>query len=196
MQYLKRIIILCTILVIITGCGAQNPSSTQISDNTGRTATPGASPNLNVPTTQTTKDTYPGPLGAIENNESNPGSGNPSSSSTVPTPSSGKAVVFGEVNTTGDTSGLNISNLFLTPLTSAGNTEDLSAVTYVEGTDPSATLDNGTGQFIFADVNPGQYALMIWTSMKAYPLGDNLGKTIIFTVGPDETKDLGVITVQ
>jgi hypothetical protein len=105
-------------------------------------------------------------------------------------------VVFGEVNTTGDTSGLNISNLFLTPLTSAGNTEDLSAVTYVEGTDPSATLDNGTGQFIFADVNPGQYALMIWTSMKAYPLGDNLGKTIIFTVGPDETKDLGVITVQ
>jgi hypothetical protein len=105
-------------------------------------------------------------------------------------------VVFGELNISGDTSGLSVSNLFLTPLTAGDNSEDFSSVIYVEGIDPSASLDDGNGQFVFADVNPGQYALMIWTSMKAYPLGDNLGKTIIFTVGPDETKDLGVISVQ
>jgi hypothetical protein len=196
MQYIKRIFILIVIIVIITGCGAQNSSSTQKSDNTDRTATPGAPVNLNVQITQSVNESYPEPLGSSANNESNPASGNPSSPSAVPTPSSGKAVVFGELNISGDTSGLSVSNLFLTPLTAGDNSEDFSSVIYVEGIDPSASLDDGNGQFVFADVNPGQYALMIWTSMKAYPLGDNLGKTIIFTVGPDETKDLGVISVQ
>lgn len=197
MPYIIRITVMCIILLIITGCGLQIPSVSSNNDNVVQTATSGADANpIEQITQQTSNLVYPEPLGDIGNAENNSATGNSVTQLVVPTPSNGKAVVFGEVKINGDTGGLNISNLFLSTITSGNASEDLSSVTFSEGSNPIATLDIGSGQFVFVDINPGQYALMIWTSMRAYPIGDNLGKTILFTVNPGETKDLGIISIH
>ena len=188
---------ICIILVIITGCGLKIPSLTSSNDNVVQTSTPGAAANpIEQITQQTSFNAYPEPLGDSGNAENSSATGNPITQLPIPAPSNGKAVVFGEVKLNADTGGQNISNLFLYPITSADASDELSSVTFSEGSDPIATLDIGSGQFVFVDVNPGQYALMIWTSMRAYPIGDNLGKSIIFSVNPDETKDLGIISIH
>jgi hypothetical protein len=197
MPYINRIFIFCIILVIITGCSLQIPSAASNKDIVIHTTTPGADLNpIEQITQQKINGAYPGPLGAGGNTENNSTTGNPVAPLPIPIPSNGKAVVFGEVKISSDSGGLNISNLFLSPLASSDASDDLSSVTFSEGSDPTAILDTGSGQFVFTDVIPGQYALMIWTTMRAYPLGDNLGKTIVFTVSPGESKDLGVISVH
>jgi len=53
-----------------------------------------------------------------------------------------------------------------------------------------------TGRFLFTDVNPGQYAIIIWSPFGGNLLSDESGATILVTVNADEIKDLGVIPVK
>ena len=190
MSGIKRISMILIILGLITGCGSKIPAATSDNGNGTQNTTPGASSSLNAQGTQQFSGTvYPGPIGS-----GNAGNNSTSGTLVIPTPSDGKGVVYGELKVNTETAGFYISNLFLSPVTSA--TEDLSSVTYSAGIDPVATHDSGTGQFVFTDVNPGQYALMIWTTNRAYPLADNLEKSIIVTVKPGDSQDLGIINLQ
>jgi ABC-type oligopeptide transport system substrate-binding subunit len=185
MRYIKRIIVLGIILILSMGCGVL------------QTSTPGASSN---PTgqnpTQISNTAYPGPLGTSGTAEINTITSNQVKQLIIPTPSNGKAVIMGQLKAQGDTGGLTLADLFLSPIVSSDTSVDLSSVTFSNATDPVATIEIGTGRFVFTEINPGKYALMIWTSMRAYPIGDTSGNTIIFTVNPDETKDLGSITIH
>jgi hypothetical protein len=179
MTYLKRIIVICLILFFITGCGARNPTSAA---NT--------SPNANINGT-----TYPEPFGGSGISELTTITNNQVEKLLIPTPSTGKSVVTGELKVASDSMSQNLEELFLLPIASSDTPEDFSSVTYSNATDPVATIEIGTGKFAFTDINPGKYALLIWTSMMAYPVVDTPGNTIIFTVNPDELKDLGIVTI-
>ena len=187
MPYVKRVIILCIILILITGCGAKNSTLTPNVDQTSASG---------VPSNPTGGTAYPGPLGGSGDTVINTITTNQVDQLIIPTPSTGKAVVTGQLKADTAAGGLNLKDLFLSPIASSDTTEDLSSVTYSSESDPIATIEIGTGRFVFTDIAPGKYALMIWTSVMAYPTGDSAGNTIIFTVNPDELKDLGAISIQ
>jgi predicted small lipoprotein YifL len=190
MTYIKRIIVICIILFFITGCGVKNPTLTPNSDNVIQTSAANSSINP-----ETSGTSYPEPVGGSEPSELTTITSHQVEQLIIPTPTSGKAVVTGELKAAGDTGGLNLEELFLLPIASSDASKDFSSVTFSNASDPVATIEIGTGKFVFTDIIPGKYALMIWTSMRAYPIGDTPGNTITFTVNPDESKDLGMITI-
>jgi hypothetical protein len=185
MRYIKAIIVMGTILLLIMGCSVVQTSTPVTSSNP-----------TEQNTAQVSNTAYPEPLGSSGNAVVNTITINKVEQLIVPTPNSGKAVITGELKAEGELGGLTVEELFLSPINSSDASIDLSSVTFSNATDPVATIEIGTGRFVFADINPGKYALMIWTSMRAYPIGDTSGNTIVFTVNPEETKDLGVINIR
>ncbi len=113
----------------------------------------------------------------------------------VPTPNNGMAVVTGKLLGSGIDAGPFITSIYLTNMGTAETPGSSPEVNYLPQSDPIATQDLDTGQFVFTNVSPGQYALVIWTQNGGIPLVDESGKAIIFDIISDELKDLGNIHV-
>lgn len=59
---------------------------------------------------------------------------------------------------------------------------------------PAAVVDRSTGRFVFVDVEPGKYGLIIWEPMGSGPVTDpETGETLFFEVSAGEVKDLGTL---
>jgi hypothetical protein len=113
----------------------------------------------------------------------------------IPTPNNGMAVVTGKLLGSGIDARPFITSIYLTNVGLSETPGSSPQVNYLPQSDPLATQDIDTGQFVFTNVSPGQYALVIWTQNGGIPLVDDSGNTIIFNINSDELKDLGDIHV-
>jgi hypothetical protein len=193
---IKNLLLIGIFSVLLLGCSKANTSETPITSNSYIPINQSSYPSpIEQPTVPPVNTAYPSPIDL---------GGAPTAASTqvyfvtglvVPTPNSGKAVVTGKLLGSGNGTEPFITSIYLAtvePATTAGATPE---VKYSEQTDPIATQDLTTGQFMLTNVTPGQYALVIWTQNGGIPLKDGSGNPIIFNVNYGEIKDLGDIHV-
>lgn len=117
----------------------------------------------------------------------------------IPTPSGGKGVVTGQLVFSANQEPYLAPALYLgsymQPEEDSGNLPQAISVT-IE-TDPKA-IQAQDGTFVFSDVEPGRYALFIWTPMNLMLIRDLEGSAgdYTFVVAPGEILDLGTINVD
>ena len=65
-----------------------------------------------------------------------------------------------------------------------------------ETTAPRAFINRDSGQFIFTDIEPGEYGFIVWEPMNSFPINaPDTQQTLFFEVGADEVVDLGILAV-
>lgn len=108
-------------------------------------------------------------------------------------PSSGKATVRGYIRITQST--VLLGELFLAksvPTSEPG----INLLELDEATTPRALIERDSGQFIFTDIEPGEYGLIVWEPMNSFPVNDpDTQQTLFFEVKAGEIVDLGVLPV-
>jgi hypothetical protein len=184
------IIIWC---IILTGCGGKDststPSITVMVNNPTQPAYPYPSEN----TVPTVKSEYPAPVtgtGVVET---------PSYQVTnlvIPTPSPENGVVTGQLLVGGEGGVPYISTLYLAETVPPSTPGYPPLIAFSEKSDQLGIQDVETGRFLFTNVPPGEYAIIVWNPFGGNPLTDEKGDSIIFTVNAGEVKDLGVIPIE
>jgi hypothetical protein len=116
----------------------------------------------------------------------------------IPTAASGLAVVTGRMVMMDPLGKPYLTGLYLgNTLYAAEEAESPPLVSFSELESPEAVQDVETGQFVFTDIPPGEYALIIWTPVFSMIVIDpDTGHEMIFQVEADQLKDLGTISVR
>jgi len=106
-------------------------------------------------------------------------------------PAEGAAIVRGRIEIV--QAGVLLGELYLAKAVPTTNPE-VELLELDEDNSPRAQLDRSTGQFIFVDVEPGKYGLIVWEPMSSGPVPDpETGETLFFEVSAGEVKDLGTL---
>ncbi len=197
MVTILRYLLLVIVLLGLVGCKSASPVATVTITEENPVVTQSSSPYpLGQSSNSSSSSTYPGPGSETSSAYPEPLQVKTVEQLTIPTPSSGKAVITGQlVSGDGQNKPL-IIDIYLSVASPASVAGQPPAVNFQQGTDPIATQELSTGRFLFADVTPGQYALVVLTVLGEYPLKDSDGNIVSFTVNPGETKDLGVISIR
>jgi hypothetical protein len=59
-----------------------------------------------------------------------------------------------------------------------------------------ASINRGTGEFVFLDVTPGRYGLIAWEPQNSFPVEDpDTGETLFVELPADEVVDVGSLPV-
>lgn len=114
----------------------------------------------------------------------------------IPSPNRGMAVITGQLKKTGDADQPFLAAIFLAPVISSDDPNSKPKINYSRDSNPIATQDLETGRFFFADVNPGLYAIVVWTPGESAFLNDSNGNPLIIDGKADETNDLGSVYFQ
>ena len=196
MSWLKYILLVLICVFIISGCSVKNSTETPGVTVIVETPTQSGYPQPLDPTPPIVISEYPGPL-------SGAGATGVVTTPTyyvtqlvVPTPSSGKGVVTGQLLVDGEGGTPYLATLYLASTVPASTPDYPPLIAFSEKTDQLAIQDVDNGRFLFTDVAPGQYAIIVWTPYGGNPLVDESGNSIIFPVNADEVKDLGVIPIK
>ncbi len=196
MPNIKNVLLLALCVILLTACGTKTQSSQPGITVVVRTPTPPAYPYPVQATVPVVNSVYPGPL---------EGSGSPEVVGTpeyyvtdlsIPKPSNGKAVVTGQLLVEGVQGKPYLGALYLASTIPPSTPDFPPLVSFSEQTDQLGVMDVNTGRFLFKDVAPGTYAIVLWTPFGGNPLLDSSGGTLLFDVKSDETKDLGIIPVK
>jgi hypothetical protein len=192
----KQIILVLLCVLVLSACGKSNITGTPTISSITQTPTQIAYPNPIQTMVPSVNSEYPGPLGGSGSPE---GKGTPVNYVTqlvVPTPESGKAVITGKL-LVGDENGKPYpASLYLASTLPPSTPDYPPIIAFSEQTDQLALQDVDTGVFLFNNIVPGQYAIILWTPYGGNPLVDKNNQTIMFTVNANELKDLGVIVLK
>jgi hypothetical protein len=194
---------------LLTACGLQESpetptTTTTVQSSTGATnpypleGTPsGAVGSENpYPASQDSgTSTYPGPESGNQSPVIASNSENFVSDLDIPVPSSGNAVVIGQLVNAQDNSPL-LTTLYLSVAEIKDDPSLPPKVHFSADTDPMAIQDIDTGQFMFSEVAPGKYAIVVLTPSESFFLKDTAGNTLVIDVQADETKDVGVFAIE
>jgi hypothetical protein len=189
--------IIFTLMLASCGPAAATPAAT------GENAPPGeAEQNSPEPGTAgvPSGESYPGPEDAgVSPTESYPAPPQPNpeenfypESIAVPQPAQGAGVVTGKLVNDGEVYLAPI--LILGGLVYASDPQYPPLVEYSVETSPKAIQDQ-TGKFVFQDVPPGEYAMVIWTPEAQTLVTDSSGEYVAVTVEADKVTDLGELLV-
>jgi hypothetical protein len=194
---ITKILLIMIFTIVIGGCSAKNPIETPGVTVMVQTPIQSAYPYpIEEPTVPVVTSSYPGPLG---------GSGIPEVVSTpmnyvtqliVPTPLTGKAVVTGVLLIGGEGGKPYMATLYLASTVPPSTPDYPPLIAFSEQSDQLGIQDVDTGRFLFTNVAPGQYAIIIWTPFGGNPLVDQSGNSLLFTVKAGEVKDLGIIPIK
>jgi hypothetical protein len=193
---IKYLLLIVISVFVITACGSKNPTPTPGVTVVVQTPAEPAYPNPVQETVPIVSSEYPGPLG---------GNGVPEviatpdyfvTQLTVPTPESGKATITGLLLVGGEGGDPYMATLYLASTLPASTPDYPPMIAFSEKKDQRAIQDVDTGQFLFTDVTPGVYAIIVWTPFGGNPLLDKSGGTLILTIKSDEIKDLGIIPID
>ena len=129
---------------------------------------------------------------------------NVSASSPIPTPSlglpdwnaepaSGKAILRGRIEETQPT--VLLGELFLAEAVPTSN-PDVDLLQLDEKSSPRASINRSTGEFIFLDIEPGKYGLIVWEPMSSTPINDpGTGQTFFIELRADQVADVGTLNI-
>ena len=112
----------------------------------------------------------------------------------VPEPKADLGVITGKVIERGTNQIYLAPTLILGELTYADNPSAPPLVGFSEKTDPKAIQDQ-SGKFVFEDIKPGKYSIVVWTPMSQTLVSDGEGKTVLITVEAGKVIDLGDVYV-
>jgi hypothetical protein len=114
----------------------------------------------------------------------------------IPKPKDDAGVVVGKLITSDDANNLPyLSTIYLARTVNPKQQGYPPLVAFSEETDPKAIQDD-SGQFLFTDVPPGAYALIIWTPISSNVVQNPETKeNLIFEVKAGELTDLGVVPI-
>jgi len=71
---------------------------------------------------------------------------------------------------------------------------EVSLLELDEKTAPRATINRATGEFVFVDIEPGKYGLIVWEPMSSAPVNDpKTGQTLYIELVADEATDIGTL---
>jgi hypothetical protein len=129
---------------------------------------------------------YPEPLGTVD-------AANLPRSITIPSPEAGQGTVTGTLLFSGEGAGPYYATLILAGTTDSGKAGYPPTITFSVEEDPVAVQDQ-TGKFLFDNIPPGSYALVIWDP-PVNPIIQNpdSDEYLIFDVVAGEITDLGEV---
>ncbi len=199
MSKIKTLLLVVLILLALSGCGAGNNAGTpsvNSQNNPAQPTQPGAitNPYPAPATTQAANAAYPNPESGITG--SNLSSQYLVDKLVIPAASQDKGVITGQLLVGGNTSTPYITTLYLASTIPASDTSKPPLVNFSRQTDPIATFEKSSGRFLFADVTPGKYALVVSPGPESYFIQDNTGNTLIIDVQANQVTDLGVIPIK
>jgi hypothetical protein len=116
----------------------------------------------------------------------------------APTPASGLGTVTGRMVMTDPPDEPYLTGLYLgSTIYAAEGGDSPPLVSFSETDSPKAVQDPETGQFIFTNIQPGEYALIIWTPVFSMIVIDPAtGEEVFFHVEGDQITDLGTIRLR
>jgi hypothetical protein len=113
----------------------------------------------------------------------------------IPEPAADSGVVTGQLLTPGPGGSPYIGSLYLASTISSDQEGFPPIVAFSDQTDPLGLQDQ-TGRFLFSDVAPGTYALVIWTPVASTVIEEpGTNEYMLFEVEAGEVTDLGVIGI-
>jgi hypothetical protein len=117
----------------------------------------------------------------------------------IPTAAAGKGVVHGvllHTNTQKPITEDEGIQLFLAPIMRSSN--DAVTVAGLDKTTAPRALPDSNGTFVFTDVAPGEYALVLVTPLTESLIRDpaDANRDLIVKIAPDQTTDLGSLYIQ
>lgn len=112
----------------------------------------------------------------------------------VPKPKAGLGVITGKVIERGTNEIYLAPTLILGELSFADNPSAPPLVGFSEQTDPKGIQDQ-SGKFIFEDIKPGKYAIVVWTPISQTLVSDEKGATVMIDVTAGKVIDLGDVYV-
>ncbi len=106
-------------------------------------------------------------------------------------PAPGMASLRGRIEITQDN--VLLGELFLAKAVPTSQ-PDTDLLELDEENSPRALLDRATGEFLFVDIEPGKYGLIVWEPMASGPVNDpQTGETLFVELGADEAIELGTL---
>jgi hypothetical protein len=73
---------------------------------------------------------------------------------------------------------------------------EVSLLELDEKTAPRAIIDRATGEFVFSNVEPGKYGLIVWEPMSSAPVNDpSTGQTLYVQLTSGEVTDVGTLNL-
>jgi hypothetical protein len=153
---------------------------------------PGSGAAFVPPPTITGSVPYPGPGDAT----STPQNQAVPTEIVVPTASAGLGIVTGIMRTPDANGEPYLATLYLASTVQASDPNYPPLIAFSEADDPKAVQD-ASGRFLFIDVEPGEYALLIWTPVGNTVIEDpETEQYFVFTVEAGKVLDLGVIPIK
>ena len=194
MSKYQKLFWMLLIVVLTAGCGSPATEAPAPVDTAAPTNSTGTYPYpYSQPTVLSVDSAYPGPEQAetpIQN------LGLETTPLVIPTPSSGLAVITGQMLVGGEGGRPFTDVLYLGTTLAPSDPSYPPMIAFSEETDPRALQDTD-GRFLFVDIKPGTYALIIWSPVGSTPIEDTAtGQYMLIEVQPGELKDLGIITIR
>jgi hypothetical protein len=191
---LTHILLMLLVLGALAACGkSSTPLATQVATVHPAATTSGGYP---YPAPQETpaflnSQIYPGPDNPTEVPTENPFP----ASIDVPTPASDLGVITGQLKSAEEDKPY-LGLLILARAVYAKETGVPPMIAYSDTDDPKAVQDV-TGKFVFADIKPGVYAIVLWNPGGGTVLmnKDQQGHLLV-TVEANKVTDLGVVTIK
>ena len=173
---------------LVAACGGTGTAAPGTAAPT--TAAPGTGVSSTVPGGEATSSPLATPGGtAAESPLPTPGPGLPDWDAR---PASGMANLRGSLVLTDRT--ILLGELFLAKAMPTDNPE-VYLLELDEKTAPRAMIDRATGQFLFTNVEPGTYGLIVWEPMSSASVNDpKTGQTLYIQLTSDEVTDVGTLT--
>ena len=166
------VFLLILVIGIVAGCGESNPSEP-----------PEPTVKVDSPLTVTSPLSPPA---AVESSKS-------LMRTPLPQPPEGKGAVTGRMINVATGQRMIAMTVYLGDVASMGESEG-NVVTIKENASPH-TLTDADGYFALTDIEPGTYALVLWTPLNSIVVEDpdNAGKYFLVTVESAKITDLGEV---
>jgi hypothetical protein len=122
----------------------------------------------------------------------------------LPEPAAGKAIVCGSaISKTPVTKFLLTGDFYLAPVIYSkakledGTEMDIPFISLNVGSDKLADIKTESGDFVFLDVPPGEYGVVIYTPVQSFLFHDGTGQnTLMFEVAAGEVKQLDPLSLE
>lgn len=112
----------------------------------------------------------------------------------VPTPASGKFVVFGQMLTPGVGGEPYVGDLYLANLVYANEGNQPPLIKFSESDDPKASVDT-KGRFYIENIDPGEYTLVLYSPGGTKIITDDDGEILYVKGEVNSLVDLGIIEI-